>query len=541
MQNDNTLGSGLVIQFDAEARALIASVEPTAESTPVDEAWLRLRIAELGYGALRYLPTAAMVLLGKYNSGAPIAALRLAECVDASLELTLSADAMTATLTIIPAEGGDPVTKNAILEALADQGVAEGIVLEAINQAIAAGAANGLIIAAGRPPVHGDDGWLEKLLPEARSRAPRVDESGRIDYRDLGEIFVVHPGDRLMLRHPATAGEPGATLLGAPIAARPGKDAMFAANLTGVEVSPDDPNLLLAAVVGQPVEVAGGMIVEPVFSVPAVSTASGNIDFDGSVVIKGDVASGMCVRCSGDIEVGGMVEAATLEAAGSIVVKGGVVGGLGRKEAAEHFIRCGGSFNAAYAQQAKIDAGDSIFIDDTVMQCELAAANHILVGNKRRGHIIGGKAQATLSITGKVLGSPNRVATRFEIGVDPAMHKLAQEKAKTRDGRETQLLEISKLLDFAAHHPERVRPEMVDKARATAAALSAEIAAIREEEETLEKRVELAQQSRVIAKEILYEGVEVLMGNHRYRVAGEHGACAVGLGKGGLSLLAADE
>jgi uncharacterized protein (DUF342 family) len=249
----------------------------------------------------------------------------------------------------------------------------------------------------------------------------------------------------------------------------------------------------------------------------------------------------MCVRCSGDIEVGGMVEAATLEAAGSIVVKGGVVGGLGRKEAAEHFIRCGGSFNAAYAQQAKIDAGDSIFIDDTVMQCELAAANHILVGNKRRGHIIGGKAQATLSITGKVLGSPNRVATRFEIGVDPAMHKLAQEKAKTRDGRETQLLEISKLLDFAAHHPERVRPEMVDKARATAAALSAEIAAIREEEETLEKRVELAQQSRVIAKEILYEGVEVLMGNHRYRVAGEHGACAVGLGKGGLSLLAADE
>lgn len=540
MADEQLRGAGLILRLDPEAKALIATVEPVAASAPIDEAWLRSRIVELGHGALRYLPSAATVLLGKYNSGAPVAALRLAECVDASFTVTLAADGLSALLDITPAQGGGPVDEAAVLGELAAKGVTSGIDGAAIRQAVAADAASAVVIARGRAPVHGENGRFERLLPEVRDRSPQVDESGRIDYRELGDIAVVHPGERLMLRHPATEGTPGLTLLGVPMAARPGKDLMFASNLSGVSIDPGNPNLLLAAIVGQPVQVAGGMIVEPVYSVGEVGTASGNISFDGSVVIKGDVAAGMTVRASGDIEIGGMVEAATLEAGGNIVIKGGTVGNLGRKEGGEHLLRCGGSFHAAYAQQARIEAGDSIFIDDTAMQCELVAVNHILVGGKRRGHIIGGRAQATLSIKGKVLGSPNRVATRFEIGVDPNLHKLAQEKAKLRDGKENQLLEISKLLDFARHNPQRIRPEMLEKARTTAAGLAAEIAAIREDEQALEKKIELAQQSRVIAEEAIYEGVEVFLGNQRYRVAGEHGAGSIGLGKGGLGLHASD-
>jgi hypothetical protein len=279
------------------------------------------------------------------------------------------------------------------------------------------------------------------------------------------------------------------------------------------------------------------MMVEPVFKINAVNTASGNIDFDGSVVIKGDISAGMAVRASGDIEVSGVVEMATLEAGGSIAVKGGVMGGLGRKTTEEHHIRCGGCFNAAYAQQARIEAGDGIFIDDVAMQCELTAINHIHVGNKRRGHIIGGHVQATLTITAKVIGSPNRVLTHCTIGVNPLMNKQMQEMAKTRDGQETQLLEISKLLDFSRKNPGKLRPEMIEKAQATAAALSAGIAALREEEETLAKKIELSQQSRVNAQQALHEGVEIHMGKQCYRVSGEHGPSSVGLGEAGLELL----
>lgn len=536
MDTGQQQGAGLDFRLDPEANALIATVTPDAAAQPIDEAWLRARLAELGYGALRYLPAAGTVLLAKYNTGAAIV-VKLAERVDAGLQIAIAPDGLTAHLHITPAQGGAPVTEEAVLAALLAKGIDQGVLPDAVAAAVAAGCAQGVVVACGQAPVHGSDGRLESLLPEARSRAPKVDESGHTDYRDLGEILVVHPGDSLMLRHPPTAGSDGLTLLGEPIAARPGKGIMFSANLPGTAFAPDNPDLLVSAIAGQPVIVRGGMLVEPLFKVDEVGTASGNIDFDGSVVIRGEVAAGMTVRASGDIEIGGVVEMATLEAGGSIVIKGGAMGGLGRKSGGEHYIRCGGSFNAAYAQQASIEAGDSIFIDDMAMQCELSAINHIRVGNQRRGHIIGGSAQATLSITAKVIGSPNRVHTRFDIGVNPLMHKQLLEMAKDRDAKETQLLEISKLLDFGRQNPGKLRPDMVDKARATAAALSADIAALRGEQELLTKKIELSQQSRVVAQQAMYEGVEVYLGNQRYRVVGEHGPGAIGLGQGGLGLM----
>lgn len=534
-------GAGLTFRLDPEARALIAAVQPEPASRPIDEDWLRARLVELGYGDLRYLPAAVTQLLAGYNSGRAVA-VRLAEVVDAALHVTLSPDDLEAWLSIQPAQGGAAVTRDAVLAALAEQGIEQGILNEAIDAAVAAGTANNVVVARGRPPAHGSDGWLESLLPSARSRAPRIDETGHTDYRDLGEILVVHAGDSLMQRHPPTEGSYGMTLHGEAIPASPGKEVMFAANLAGSAPAPDDPDLLQASRTGQPVIVCGGMVVEPVFKADAVDTASGNIEFEGSVVIRGDVAAGMTVHASGDIEIGGVVEMATLVAGGSIVIKGGAIGSLGRKTSGEqHRIVCGGCFNAAYAQQAVIEAGDSIFIDDVAMQCELTAINHIRVGNKRRGHIIGGAARATLSITAKVIGSPHRAATHLEIGVNPLMHKELQAKADERDAKENQLLEISKLIAFAQAHPGKLRPEMLEKARATAAALSADIAALRETQEALTKKIELARESRVVIEQAVYEGTDVHMGGQRYRVVGEHGPCAIGLGKGGLCLMARED
>jgi uncharacterized protein (DUF342 family) len=107
---------------------------------------------------------------------------------------------------------------------------------------------------------------------------------------------------------------------------------MFASKLSGACIDPDDPNRLLAAIAGQPVAVPGGMIVEPVYTVSAVNMASGNVSFDGSVVVRGDVAAGMTVKVTGDIQIGGTADPCRLEAGGNIVIKGGALGGVGRKE-----------------------------------------------------------------------------------------------------------------------------------------------------------------------------------------------------------------
>jgi uncharacterized protein (DUF342 family) len=495
-----------------------------------------------------------------------------------SLTIEVSPDGLDAFLTVTLTEGGQLPDSSSILGALADNGIGHGILPEAVEAALASEsyvapepepatdpAANDVspkvgsvpsptpsarfLIAHGRPAIHGENGWLESLIPEVRSRVPRVDETGSVDYRDLGDILVVHAGDPLMRRHPPTGGTPGLTLLGETIPATPGQPMMFSGKLPGTEFAADDPDLLQAAINGQPIVVRGGMSVEPVFKVDTVGTASGNIDFDGTVVVVGDVSAGMTVRATGDIQIGGVVELATLDAGGSIAIKGGAIGATGakgatgaqKKSAEEHRIRCGGNFNAAYAQQTIIEAGDSIFIDDMAMQCELSAINHIRVGNKKRGHIIGGSAQATLSITAKVIGSPNRVRTHLEIGVNPLMHKQLLEMTHDRDGKETQLLEVSKLMAFASKNPGKLPPDMLEKARATAAATSAAIAALREEQDILTAKIALSMQSRVTAEVSLHEGVEVAMGALSYRVASEQEPCAIGLIQGKLGLLSLED
>ncbi|WP_339379799.1 FapA family protein [Azoarcus taiwanensis] len=152
-----------------------------------------------------------------------------------------------------------------------------------------------------------------------------------------------------------------------------------------------------------------------------------------------------------------------------------------------------------------------------------------------------GRLLASLSITGKVLGSPNRIVTRFEIGAGPEMHKRIVELGKARDGKETRLLEISKLLAFAQSQPGRLPPETVERARNTAATLSAEIEALRDEATAIGSKIELAKTSRVVAEQAIYEGVSVQCGSFRYRVVGEHGGCAIAPAENGLALCALSE
>lgn len=533
----NNLQERLQLHFDDRDACLYATLAEGPADATASGAWLQQRLDDEGHAALRPLPMAIGALLQGYRNGQALSALKIAERIDAELTVDISADEISATLTITPAFGGRTVSKDEVLAALIAQGITEGIDLEAINGAIAQGFANHILIAQGRAPEHGLDGTLECMLPETRDRRPRVSESGQVDYRDLGDIFVVRPGDLLMLRHPPTEGTAGISVRGRTLPARPGKNAMFASKLDGAAPAGDDPDRLVASIVGQPVQVRDGVMVEPVFSVAAVTMATGNIHFDGSVKIAGDVAAGMAVTASGDIEIGGVAESATLEAGGSIVIKGGALGKFGRKESEAAHIRCGGSFHAAYAQQVRVTADDSIFIDDIAMQCELVAGNHIRVGNRKRGQVIGGRLQATLSVTAKVLGSANRIETRLEIGSPPTLLKQKNELARQRDGEETQLLEISKVLAFAEQHPGKVGGEMLERARRSAANLSSHIAELRENEEMIGRTLALAHDAKVVAEQHLHEGVVITLGNQRYRVSAEHGACAIGLGAQGLQLL----
>ncbi|MHB1374764.1 MAG: DUF342 domain-containing protein [Thauera sp.] len=545
MEDDLPNGPDLRLLFDESSRTLSASLAPDPRFPRVDALWLRKRLAAAGYEDLQIRPEPIKQLIARYNAGEAVAPIEIAHCVDASLQITISLDGLSARLTLIPAKGGAAATKAEVLAQIQAKGIVEGMLVDEVIRAVAAGKADDLLIARGREPEPGEDGRLECLLPEMRERAPSIRPCGRTDYRDLGEIQVVRTGDPLMRRHPPTRGTDGLSVLGRIILPRPGRDVRFAAGLRGVAPSADDPDLLVAATDGQPLQVRGGIMVEPVYTVDAANMATGNINFDGTVRVRNDVQAGMTIRATGDIEIGGTVEPATLEAGGNIVVRGGVMGGLGGKTAGKdysaHAVRCDGSFSATYAQQARIVAGDSIFIDDLAMQCQLEAKNHVRIGNYRRGHIIGGLTRACLSIHARVIGAPNRIRTEIEIGNDPALAQAVQQKAEERDARENKLLEIGKLLTVADRNPGKFAPDIVTRAEEAAAAMSAEIEILRGEEEDLRYRLELTQQARLDAENAVFEGCVVSMGEQSLRIPQDRGPTTVRLAGTGLGVFALED
>ncbi|WP_243370482.1 FapA family protein [Geotalea sp. SG265] len=443
------------------------------------------------------------------------------EARDGTLTLSIDPDLMSAHVTITPPHGGAPVTKDQVLQALSQAGVVAGILLDDIENAVEEGEATSRLIAAGRPPQPGEDSQFVSLIPEMKERCPLADTEGNVDYRNTGGIVSVNEGDPLLRRMPPTKGIAGENLLGAILPAVDGVDVPFATNLSGTAPAPDDSELLLAALSGLPVLVDRGVIVEPVLNVKTVDLSTGNLHFNGTVDISGDVKEGMEVTATGDILIRGVVEAANVEAGGNIEIKGGIIGQKevrnDRGELNPDICRIGaqGSISAQFAEHALIKAGQDVVIREVAMKSDITAGNAIIVGEKgmRKGHIIGGICRAATLVHAIVVGSPANVATRIQVGVDPAVsEKMATVKQQLLD-KEKRLEEVEKTLAYIHENPSQVDPGVAALKKKVHGLLQTEIGELNRQKKRLQKRLELINNARVEVENTIYFGAQIMVGD----------------------------
>lgn len=531
---------GLSFMLSPDGLKLLARFEPRNGGVTLDLADLRRLLEAGGWGKYFLFPPFLSEVVKKCAAGLPFEQV-IGEARDAEFAIQIDSSKMAAYLTISPAAGGRPVDRVLVYRKIEELGLVAGLDFDAIDRAIAAGQAEGVLVASGRQPMHGEDGRLENLITEMKERRPRLDEKGIANFRDMGDITIVHAGAQLMRRVPPTSGTPGETILGQVIPAIPGKGAMFAANLSGVDFDPADPNVLAATITGQPVQVKNGVVVEPTYVTSVVDLSTGNVVFEGTVKVQGDVQAGMTIRASGDIHIAGTVEAATLDAGGDIVVKGGVIGRMDArdKEGAEDVshVRCGGSFNARFVQNAQIEAGEGIFIDEMVMQSDLVAGNQVVVGREgsAKGHIVGGTMLAALLVKAQVIGSPSHIRTVVSVGINPQQHELMKRLAREREEREKALEDVARLIAFAAQNPGRIPPDALAKAEKTRQVALDRIEALHEELDGVTHQIELSKNACVVVGRTLCGGAEVQLGGKLYRAAEEREGGVFSLRDGELS------
>lgn len=358
--------------------------------------------------------------------------------VKESYILRSSADKLTLTARFYaPSLRGDRISSEEFYKDLAEKGVKYGIDDDAIRTFFANREyCKDIVVARGTEVVQGSHAKIEYYFETDLNQKPTLNEDGSVDFFHLNTFSQCQKGDILARLIPEVAGTPGMTVFGEPIRPLEVKKAVLKYD-RNIELS-EDQRVLTALTNGNVTLVDGKVFLNDVMELDNVGPATGNIDFEGSIRIRGNVYENFSVKAKGTIEIKGVVEGALIEAGQDIIIARGMKGmGKGVLRAENNII-------AKFFENATVEAGGFVSTE-AILHSKVSAGTEITV-NGKRGFITGGKVCAAEKITVKTLGTEMGSDTIVEVGADP--------KVKAR------IIELQKLLQDAVKQIDQTKPTL---------------------------------------------------------------------------------
>ena len=323
-------------------------------------------------------------------------------------------DGMVGAIDVYPRSSAQtPITSDMVWDSLEVAGVLYGVDNNKIETALKEAQETDSpllhqVVANGSIETASTDARIKHFI-ETEQKVGEQRADGSIDFHERSTIRNVKSGVRICRWIPPIDGKPRTDVYGQCGAVASGDDIEFEAG-ENVELRNDDFWSLIDGAV---------IIKNNVVSVSEMYSFNGDIDLQsgnlqhekGGVHIQGTVRSGFDVQAGSHIIVDNIVEDATLKCGGDVQITCGVI------HAESGRIDASGTVTARFAQNARISAGESIFIDGPAMNCDLYAGSSIIVtGNKAR--LVGGVARATDDCRFQQLGAETGAPTLVEIGPD---------------------------------------------------------------------------------------------------------------------------
>jgi len=382
----------------------------------------------------------------------------IAKKINAEIEIEFSEDEMKAYAVITAPYAGTAVDASDLMVILSQHNLTQSLHEEGLEEFLKAansaepGTKSSYHVLSGILPIDGDDSRFEVLVDtmEHRTLKPQKSRNGKVNMHELGDILTVKVGSELILRHLPTPGVPGMTVLGEPVAPKAGHLHEFFVG-DGTAISSDDPNMLIADRVGIPRAIAEGLVIDDVLVIDNVDVGFGNVRFEGSVMISGDVCDGMKVVSNGDITVGGSVSSATLEAKGNISVANGIVGKIDKSNPDKFTckISAGGTVNAKFIQYCDINSGHDIVASTHILHSTIKSGGNVKVANSTnsKGTLFGGSVVAAQKISAIELGGNS--GSKTSLTIEGPLPALRQESVEINQKLQNEHALLKRLL--AAH------------------------------------------------------------------------------------------
>ncbi|MDR0454017.1 MAG: FapA family protein [Deferribacteraceae bacterium] len=428
---------------------------------------------------------------------------------DSKVLITLEQNGVEAYISIYPALGsGKNLSKDEIYETISDEGIKVSVDKVAVEKAAKMHHENYIVdhilFATGIPAHKGRDAVISVQF-SAADKKPKLNADGTVDFKNIDNVIHAKKGDILITKRPATMGLKGLTVKNAEIIPHPGKDVdIFQGE--GVMLNPTGTSYI--ALQDGYVEFKNGLLAvhNVLFINKDVDFSTGNIKFNGTVHIRGDVLAGFKVVAKDDVIVEGVCGDCEIIAGGNIIIKTGIKGNF------NNLFKAGNNVVIGYSDKAKIFAKNNLIIKKYSYNSDLYAGDK-LEATAGEGIIAGGMIKAFSEVNAKQLGTQGNSKFTIYMGtkyhMDQAVEKIRQDKARmteTMDKMQDILgrfnlfkpevlnnIKIKKLIDMKNNF-ESIISEMEDK-----------------EEELIEQSK--AKNPKIKIKGIVFGGVTVMIFN----------------------------
>lgn len=362
------------------------------------------------------------------------------------------------------------------------------------------GAGQAFPVVQGQPPVNGRDGY--PVWHVEWDAAHSLEDGQQVDYREFRKILTVEPDQKILTIVDPTPGTPGVDVYGRDICALDGKPANIR---PGKNVSlSDDGHAILADSAGLVTLAGGTLSVLSVYETAGnVDYETGNIRFNGNVIVAGDVLDLFEIEAEGDIQVWGVVEGARLRTAHNLVVRGGITG----KEKGDVVVR--GKILAKYLVNARLRCNEALVVETSIRNSDVKCNGCVTV---RHGGIAGGSVIARDGIDTPVAGSHTGIRTVLTVGADLEAEKEARRlETEMRAARE----QIAKIEDALGRFGASLETDVADRLRAAAAVLREKQDDLAEQRTQILEGTRNERRMRIMVNKRLHAGVEIRMGGYR--------------------------
>jgi len=291
------------------------------------------------------------------------------------------------------------------------------------------------IVAKGVAPSVGKPAEIIYYFNTESESAGVINEDGSIDFKSRGDSPFVKRGQLLAEKKPVEQPKSGIDVFGESLLVGDVDDVPLEGG-DGVELSEDELKLT-SLITGQPsIDIKGVISVLESFTVQGdVDFKTGNINFNGNVIVKGTVKEGFLVEC--EELTANEINGGIIRIRGDLKISNGIVNAD---------IRTEGSVQAKFLNKTRLYGYGNIMVTREIMESYIAVSGSLI---NETGRITASTIAARKGMSVKQVGTEKSEYSTIKTGADDHIRWISEKYEVKIEKRQRQLdVTIARKMEF---------------------------------------------------------------------------------------------